>query len=107
MICGQHVLLFVFVWQEYLQHCPSEPIEPTDPPNSIIRKAIAPLELLIQWVPGSIEALLLMARTKFIGGDVEAAQHNVSTILRLDNTYGEAHLLAAQIAYYNENLPQV
>eukprot|EP00668_Euglena_longa_P004314 GGOE01005062.1.p1 GENE.GGOE01005062.1~~GGOE01005062.1.p1 ORF type:complete len:1337 (-),score=400.50 GGOE01005062.1:270-3734(-) len=95
---------FLFeVIREYLQHCPSEPAGSTDPPSPITEKAVKPLELLVRSVPGSIEGQLLFAKTKFISGELETAQHTINSCIRLDPTFAEAHLLAAQIFYHQEN----
>eukprot|EP01012_Entosiphon_sulcatum_P028886 TRINITY_DN3505_c0_g1_i1.p1 TRINITY_DN3505_c0_g1~~TRINITY_DN3505_c0_g1_i1.p1 ORF type:complete len:1334 (+),score=365.73 TRINITY_DN3505_c0_g1_i1:81-4082(+) len=97
-----HLLLEII--KEYLQHCPTEPADAsTSPPSAITDKAMKPLELLVRNVPGSIEGQLLFARTKFISGDLDTAQHTITNCIRLDPTFAEAHLLAAQIAFHLEN----
>eukprot|EP00670_Eutreptiella_braarudii_P008758 CAMPEP_0174315836 /NCGR_PEP_ID=MMETSP0810-20121108/6540_1 /TAXON_ID=73025 ORGANISM="Eutreptiella gymnastica-like, Strain CCMP1594" /NCGR_SAMPLE_ID=MMETSP0810 /ASSEMBLY_ACC=CAM_ASM_000659 /LENGTH=1295 /DNA_ID=CAMNT_0015425331 /DNA_START=10 /DNA_END=3898 /DNA_ORIENTATION=- len=89
--------------REYLQHCPTEPSDPTDPPSPYTEKALKPLELLVKNVPGSIEGQLLFAKAKYISGELETAQHTINNCIRLDPTFAEAHLVAAQIAYQQDN----
>jgi len=94
--------LLLDITKEYLQHCPTEPPEPTDPPSTMTEKAMKPLELLVRNVPGSIEGQLLFTKLKFISGEMETARHTIQSCIRLEPTLPEAHLLAAQIAFHQE-----
>eukprot|EP01065_Artemidia_motanka_P029688 TRINITY_DN35779_c0_g1_i1.p1 TRINITY_DN35779_c0_g1~~TRINITY_DN35779_c0_g1_i1.p1 ORF type:complete len:1373 (+),score=488.22 TRINITY_DN35779_c0_g1_i1:98-4120(+) len=99
-----HFLLQII--REYLQHCPTEPVSPTDPPSTVTQLTRKPLELLREHVPGSLEGMLLLARIDFIQNDLERAQASINHAIRTDTTFAEAHLLAAQIAYHQECFPQ-
>ena len=46
---------------------------------------------------------LLFAKAKYISGELETAQHTINNCIRLDPTFAEAHLVAAQIAYQQDN----
>eukprot|EP01060_Flectonema_neradi_P035676 TRINITY_DN6631_c0_g1_i3.p1 TRINITY_DN6631_c0_g1~~TRINITY_DN6631_c0_g1_i3.p1 ORF type:complete len:1319 (+),score=237.31 TRINITY_DN6631_c0_g1_i3:49-3957(+) len=98
--------LLLAIIREYLQHCPTEPLSPTDPPSTIASKTRKPLELLVKHVKGSLEGQLLLARIDFIENDLEKAQISINSCIRTDPTFAEAHLLAAQIAYHQENYNQ-
>eukprot|EP01062_Namystynia_karyoxenos_P029524 TRINITY_DN22164_c0_g1_i1.p1 TRINITY_DN22164_c0_g1~~TRINITY_DN22164_c0_g1_i1.p1 ORF type:complete len:1333 (+),score=623.83 TRINITY_DN22164_c0_g1_i1:88-4086(+) len=99
-----HFLLQII--REYLQHCPTEPVSPTDPPSTVTNLARRPLELLVEHVPGSLEGMLLLARIDFIQNDLERAQGRINHAIRTDPSFAEAHLLAAQIAFHQECYPQ-
>eukprot|EP01063_Lacrimia_lanifica_P030925 TRINITY_DN5002_c0_g1_i1.p1 TRINITY_DN5002_c0_g1~~TRINITY_DN5002_c0_g1_i1.p1 ORF type:complete len:1347 (+),score=658.12 TRINITY_DN5002_c0_g1_i1:120-4160(+) len=98
--------LLLAIIREYLQHCPTEPVSATDPPSSVAAKARKPLELLCKHVRGSLEAQLLLARVDFIQNDLEKSQHRINACIVADPTFAEAHLLAGQIAFYQENYIQ-
>ena len=98
--------LLLAIIREYLQHCPTEPLSPTDPPSTIASKTRKPLELLVKHVKGSLEGQLLLARIDFIENDLEKSQICINSCIRTDPTFAEAHLLAAQIAYHQENYTQ-
>ena len=98
--------LLLSIIREYLQHCPTEPVSATDPPSTVASKARKPLELLLKHVKGCLEAQLMLARTDFIQNDLEKAQHTINSCIRADPSFAEAHLLAAQIAFYQENFQQ-
>eukprot|EP00756_Hemistasia_phaeocysticola_P023049 Hpha_TRINITY_DN15868_c2_g7::TRINITY_DN15868_c2_g7_i1::g.192122::m.192122/K19673/TTC21B, IFT139; tetratricopeptide repeat protein 21B len=99
-----HFLLQII--REYLQHCPTEPVSPTDPPSQVTQLARKPLELLREHVPGNLEGMLLLARIDFIQNDLERAQASINHAIRTEPTFAEAHLLAAQIAFHQECYPQ-
>eukprot|EP01006_Ploeotia_vitrea_P056869 TRINITY_DN68132_c2_g2_i2.p1 TRINITY_DN68132_c2_g2~~TRINITY_DN68132_c2_g2_i2.p1 ORF type:complete len:1314 (+),score=179.62 TRINITY_DN68132_c2_g2_i2:92-4033(+) len=95
--------LLLEIIKEYLQHCPTEPIGPTDPPSPITKKALVPLQLFVNHIPGSMDGQLLFARTRFISGDIKAAKHAIAQCLRLDFTSPDAHILSAHIALHDED----
>ena len=58
---------------------------------------------LVRTVPGSLEAQILLARTKMVCGQLEFAQQTCNHCIKLEPTSAEAHLLSALIAFHQEN----
>jgi len=50
----------------YLQHCGTEPRQPTEPVSPYIHKTVRVLELLSKHVPGLLEAQLMLAKTRLL-----------------------------------------
>lgn len=55
------------------------------------------LEHLIDFVPGLVDAHLMLARVFFLLNDCEAAQRSIQSTLALDFGSSSAHLLLAQV----------
>lgn len=87
----------VEVAKEYLQHCGTDPLDASDPPSPTLTKAIKLLELILRAVPGLLECHFLLARTKYIINDDEAAHRTVDNCLRLNPSHADAHMLMSQI----------
>jgi hypothetical protein len=50
----------------YLQHCGSEPRQPTEPVSPYLHKTVKVLEMLSKHVPGLLEAQLMLAKTRLL-----------------------------------------
>lgn len=60
-------------------------------------RAVDILEQLIDFVPGLVDAHLMLARVFFLLGNCEAAQRSIQSTLALDFGISSAHLLLAQV----------
>ncbi|KAL9658433.1 hypothetical protein ABK040_005977 [Willaertia magna] len=100
-ILNPHFLLEIC--SELLRSCPSEPLNPTDPPPIELTLCTQVLSRLTSDVPGMTTPQILLAKTKFISRDFESAQRIITRIQQLDPKNSPAHILLAQIAYFQEN----
>ena len=89
--------LMVEITKAYLQHCPTEPVPAGSDQDPTLDKGIEILEVVLEFVPGLIEAQLLLAKTKYITNDLDGAQRQIKQCLDLDPNYSEANVLLAQI----------
>eukprot|EP00043_Microstomoeca_roanoka_P026514 m.11852 g.11852 ORF g.11852 m.11852 type:complete len:1331 (-) comp6680_c0_seq1:160-4152(-) len=89
--------LLINIAKLYLQYTPTEPPAEGDAPSPILGKATSPLEALTKLCPGSIEAVYLLARVRFLAGDLAAAQSGAQHCLKMNSGFTEAHLLMAEI----------
>lgn len=58
---------------------------------------------LVNYVPGSVDGQLLLAKTKFLSRDFEASQGIINRCLQLNPALSDAHLLSANIAFLQED----
>jgi tetratricopeptide repeat protein 21B len=89
----------------YLQYAPNDPPEKGDAAPPMLARVSHVLEALTKVAPGQIEAAYLLAHTKFLSGQTEAAQSGAQYCLKCDSTHTDAHLLMAQIHLVN-NAPK-
>ncbi|KAJ3090291.1 Tetratricopeptide repeat protein 21B [Quaeritorhiza haematococci] len=87
--------------RDYMEFCPSEPKREGEDANPILSVVQDILEVVGRIVPGSTEAILYLAKVKFLAGDKMSAQLLVSNCLKLDNGFAKAHILMAQIHLSN------
>ena len=83
--------------QEYLVHCGSKPIPAGQQPPKYLIKAIKLLENITKQNCGLTDAQLLLAKSKWLGNDTNAALRELYNCLQKDPTMIEAHILAALI----------
>ncbi|RNC31574.1 tetratricopeptide repeat protein, predicted, partial [Trypanosoma cruzi] len=96
--------LMLDIAKEYMQHCRTEPPDPTVPKaDPIAEKCRRHLELLLRHVPGCLEAQLLLSRIYFVSGDLNRAQTMITKSIRHVHVLPEAFLLSAQICQYIGN----
>ncbi|KAG2375069.1 hypothetical protein C9374_010073 [Naegleria lovaniensis] len=91
------------ICHELIRSIPSEPLGPTDPQTEELALCSKILTSLTSEVPGLMLPQLLLAKTKFIMRDFESAQRILARVLQYDPKSSQAHILLAQIAYYQEN----
>ncbi|XP_078408432.1 tetratricopeptide repeat protein 21B isoform X2 [Cetorhinus maximus] len=89
--------------REYLAFCPTQPGAPGQPLSPLLKHCASVLETVVKTVPGLLEAAFLMARVKYLAGDVDAAQSNLQHCLEQNPSYADAHLLMAQVYLSQEN----
>ena len=88
---------------ELMRASPTEPLSPNDPPTEELTLCAKILSKLTSEVSGLMLPQLLLAKTKFIMRDFEASHRIISRVLQYDPKNASAHILLAQIAYYQEN----
>ncbi|XP_032880066.1 tetratricopeptide repeat protein 21B isoform X1 [Amblyraja radiata] len=88
---------------EYLAFCPTQPATPGQPLSPLLKQCASVLETIVKTVPGLLEAAFLMARVKYLAGDVDAAQLNLQHCLEQNPSSANAHLLMAQVHLSQEN----
>ncbi|XP_072435599.1 tetratricopeptide repeat protein 21B isoform X3 [Chiloscyllium punctatum] len=89
--------------REYLAFCPTQPGAPGQPLSPLLKHCASVLETVVKTVPGLLEAAFLMAKVKYLAGDVDAAQCNLQHCLEQNPSYADAHLLMAEVYLSQEN----
>ncbi|XP_006153641.1 tetratricopeptide repeat protein 21B isoform X1 [Tupaia chinensis] len=82
---------------EYLNFCPMQPASPGQPLSSLLRRCTSTLETIVRTVPGLSQAIFLIAKVKYLSGDIEAAYNNLQHCLEHNPSYADANLLMAQV----------
>jgi len=91
--------------QEYLQHClPSKRYTNPDSMPQYLIKGTKLLETLARQTPGIIEAHMLLARSKWISGDISSAQTSLQTCMTMAPDNAEPYILSALIHMEENNL---
>ncbi|XP_058458676.1 tetratricopeptide repeat protein 21B-like isoform X1 [Malaya genurostris] len=87
--------------KEWLKYSPADrdaEMISTDTLHPALRHSANILDAVIKACPGFVEGLYLLAKVKFLTGDLLAAMETLHRIVNeLDATYTDAHLLIAQI----------
>jgi len=96
-----HLLLEIA--SEYLLFSPHEPLTISDSPSVPLQKATAVLERVVRYVPASLPSKFLYAKVRYLNREYEPALSVVNSCLKVDQKIVEAHLLAAEIFYAQEN----
>ncbi|KAG5681783.1 hypothetical protein PVAND_011191 [Polypedilum vanderplanki] len=96
--------------KELLQYCPiqqSITMKSSMPRENLhvsLKNSMNILEAVTKAMPGSCEALFLLARVQFLSGEVGASALSLQKILQeIDPTFTPAHLLIAQIHIQQNN----
>jgi len=92
--------------KEFLVHVGNEPLDPTETVPNELFKATAVLESVVRVVPGLLEAQVMLARARFVAGELDGAQRSLALCLKLEPTYAEAHILVAQIFLLQDKFKQ-
>ncbi|XP_045636505.1 tetratricopeptide repeat protein 21B isoform X5 [Ursus americanus] len=82
---------------EYLNFCPMQPASLGQPLSPLLRRCASILETIVRTVPGLLQAVFLIAKVKYLSGDIEAAYNNLQHCLEHNPSYADAHLLIAQV----------
>uniref|UniRef100_A0A669QCM8 Tetratricopeptide repeat protein 21B n=1 Tax=Phasianus colchicus TaxID=9054 RepID=A0A669QCM8_PHACC len=89
--------------REYLNFCPAQPASPGQSPSPLLKHCASVLETVVKTVPGLQQAVFLIAKVKYLSGDIEAAHTNLRYCLERDPSYADAHLLMAQVYLAQNN----
>ncbi|KAK7092869.1 tetratricopeptide repeat protein 21B-like [Littorina saxatilis] len=85
------------VVRSYLQFAPQVPVQAGQQVSPILKRCHQVLDPMTRAVPGLMEGLYLIAKVKYLAGDVESAQSTLQHCLDQDSTFSDAHILMAQI----------
>ncbi|KAI4887077.1 hypothetical protein NFI96_013965, partial [Prochilodus magdalenae] len=85
------------VAKEYLALCPAKPPTQGQAPAPQLQQCASVLDTVVKIVPGLLHAVFLMAKVRFLSGDIEAAQSSLQHCLDQKPSFADAHLLMAQI----------
>ncbi|KAJ8385445.1 hypothetical protein AAFF_G00188970 [Aldrovandia affinis] len=91
------------VVKEYIALCPTEPPALGQPPPPLLQHCASVLDTVVKAVPGLLQAVYLMAKIKFLSGDIDAAQSSLQLCLDQNPSHANAHLLMAQIQLLQGN----
>uniref|UniRef100_A0A663ES27 Tetratricopeptide repeat protein 21B n=1 Tax=Aquila chrysaetos chrysaetos TaxID=223781 RepID=A0A663ES27_AQUCH len=89
--------------REYLNFCPAQPASPRQSASPLLKHCASVLETVVKTVPGLQQAVFLMAKVKYLSGDIEAAHSNLHYCLERNPSYADAHLLMAQVYLAQNN----
>ncbi|XP_037998869.1 tetratricopeptide repeat protein 21B isoform X3 [Motacilla alba alba] len=90
--------------REYLNFCPAQPASPGQSPSPLLKHCASVLETVVKTVPGLQQAVFLIAKVKYLSGDIEAAHSNLHYCLERNPSYADAHLLMAQVYLAQNNI---
>ncbi|KAM4698341.1 tetratricopeptide repeat protein 21B isoform 1-T1 [Rhinophrynus dorsalis] len=90
--------------KEYLNFCPNQPASPGQPVSPLLRHCASVLETVVKTAPGLQQAAFLIAKVKYLSGDIEAAQSSLQRCLDQNPSYADAHLLMTQVYLSQDNL---
>lgn len=88
---------------EYLYHAPQHPQQPSQTPHPVLKRCLQILDPLTRTMPGLQEGVYLMAKVRFLSGDMDAAQSALRSCLEADQSYSDGHILLAQIHLHQNN----
>ncbi|XP_053327438.1 tetratricopeptide repeat protein 21B [Spea bombifrons] len=90
--------------REYLNFCPTQPPAPGQPMSPLLRHCASVLETIVKAAPGLQQAVYLIAKVKYLAGELESAQSSLQHFLEQNPSYADAHLLMAQVYLSQDNL---
>ncbi|KAK3569226.1 hypothetical protein QTP86_026513 [Hemibagrus guttatus] len=85
------------ITKEYLALCPAKPPAQGQAPAPQLQHCASVLDTVVKIVPGLLQAVFLMAKVRFLSGNIEAAQSSLQHCLEQKPSFADAHLLMAQI----------
>ncbi|XP_039350644.1 tetratricopeptide repeat protein 21B isoform X4 [Mauremys reevesii] len=89
--------------REYLNFCPTQPANPGQPPSPLLKHCASVLETVVKTVPGLLHAVFLIAKVKYLSGDIDASHSVLQHCLEQNPSYPDAHLLMAQVHLSQNN----
>uniref|UniRef100_A0A8C0G591 Tetratricopeptide repeat protein 21B n=1 Tax=Chelonoidis abingdonii TaxID=106734 RepID=A0A8C0G591_CHEAB len=89
--------------REYLNFCPTQPANPGQPPSPLLKHCASVLETVVKTVPGLLHAVFLIAKVKYLSGDIDASHSVLQHCLEQSPSYPDAHLLMAQVHLSQNN----
>ena len=94
----------VLLVKEYLLYAPSSRVVQGQALPAPLKRTLIILEPVTKACPGLKDALVLLARTKYLSGDARSAVSTLQHILdNIDPTEADCHLLMAQIQLHQGN----
>ncbi|XP_078391007.1 tetratricopeptide repeat protein 21B [Cetorhinus maximus] len=83
--------------KKLLALCPDQPVLQGQPLSPLLRQSAMILEPVVKAAPGIKELLYIMAKIRYMSGNLNTAQATLQQYLQLDPSYADGHLLMAQI----------
>ncbi|CAK8690557.1 unnamed protein product [Clavelina lepadiformis] len=95
--------LVMEIVRQLFKMSPTQPVlsGQTVPPT--LTKCLEILDVICKVFSGMLEATYLLAKAKFLSGDMDGAASSLKHCLQQDETNGDAHLLMAQIYFHKGN----
>lgn len=87
----------------FMNFIPDQPVTSGQPMPPALKKSISILQSVTRACPGLMEASFLMAKLKYLSGDMTAAQTMLHHCLENDAAFSDARLLLAQIMLHEGN----
>ncbi|XP_059560214.1 tetratricopeptide repeat protein 21B isoform X3 [Myotis daubentonii] len=82
------------IQQSFGKYAPASPGQTLSP---LLKRCTSVLEAIVRTVPGLLQAVFLIAKVKYLSGDIEAAYNNLQHCLEHNSSYADAYLLMAQV----------
>uniref|UniRef100_A0A674KEP4 Tetratricopeptide repeat protein 21B n=1 Tax=Terrapene triunguis TaxID=2587831 RepID=A0A674KEP4_9SAUR len=89
--------------REYLNFCPTQPANPGQPPSPLLKHCASVLETVVKTVPSLLHAVFLIAKVKYLSGNICASHSVLQHCLEQNPSYPDAHLLMAQVHLSQNN----
>ncbi|NXA46707.1 TT21B protein, partial [Nothocercus julius] len=89
--------------REYLNFFPAQPASSGQSPSPLLKHCASVLETVVRTVPGLQQAVFLIAKVKYLSGDIESAHNNLRHCLERNPSYADARLLMAQVYLAQNN----
>ncbi|KAJ3592050.1 hypothetical protein NHX12_007180, partial [Muraenolepis orangiensis] len=83
--------------EEYLALYPAKPPAQGQAPAPHLKYCLSVLDTVVQVVPGLLQGLFMLARVRFLSGDMELSQRSLQRCLDQSPSHADAHLLMSQI----------
>ncbi|XP_048474316.1 tetratricopeptide repeat protein 21B-like [Rhincodon typus] len=83
--------------KKFLALCPDQSTLQGQPLSPLLRQSALILEPVVKAAPGIKQLLYIVAKIKFMSGNVDTAQATLQQYLQLDPSYADGHLFMAQI----------
>ncbi|XP_051872097.1 tetratricopeptide repeat protein 21B-like [Pristis pectinata] len=81
----------------FLSLCPDQPVLQGQPLSPLLRQSAMILEPVFKAAPGIKEVLYIMAKIRYLSGNLSTAQAILYQYLQTDPSFADGHLLMAQI----------
>ncbi|XP_067824088.1 tetratricopeptide repeat protein 21B-like [Heptranchias perlo] len=83
--------------KKLLSLCPDQSLSQGQPLSPLLKQSAMILEPVVKAAPGIKEVLYIMAKIRYMSGNLSAAQATLQQCLQLDRSFADGHLLMAQI----------
>ncbi|XP_035995285.1 tetratricopeptide repeat protein 21B isoform X2 [Fundulus heteroclitus] len=90
--------------KEYLALCPAKPPAAGQFPCPQLQHCAKLLETVLKIVPGLLHAVFLLAKVRYLSGDIDGAKSSLNHCLDQCPSLADAHLLLAQIHLLQGNM---
>jgi tetratricopeptide repeat protein 21B len=85
------------VAKQFLAACPDEPLDAAAPVPEPLARARKLLEIVSKAIPGHLECLFLLSKSRYLANDADKALSSVQQCIKLNPSYAEAYFMLAQL----------